>query len=97
MSRGIRLLVFPVRDPARAKRLYGRLLGTEPYVEGPYYVGFRVGDQEIGLDPNGHKAGLTGPIAYWQVDDIRASVQSLVDAGATVQQVVKLRRGKCLD
>jgi hypothetical protein len=34
-------------------------------------VGFRVGDQEIGLDPNGHASGLTGPIGYVEVDDIQ--------------------------
>ncbi len=89
MGQGIRLLVFPVKDLARAKTLYGRLLGAEPYVDGAYYVGFRVGDQEIGLDPNGHAAGLTGPIGYWQVDDITRSVQSLLGAGATLQQAVK--------
>jgi predicted enzyme related to lactoylglutathione lyase len=63
--------------------------GVEPYADQPYYVGYRVGEQEIGLDPNGHKQGLTGPLPYWAVTDIRKSVQSLVDAGAQVQQAVK--------
>src|SRR5438034_2127326 len=62
MNRGIGLFVYPVKDIARAKTLFTKLLATEPYADKPYYVGFRVGDQEIGLDPNGHKAGLTGPI-----------------------------------
>jgi len=48
--------------------------------------GFRVGDQEIGLDPNGHKQGMTG---YYHVDDIKKSLQSLLDSGAQVQQEVK--------
>lgn len=89
MDQGIRLFVFPVKDVARAKTLYSRLLGAEPYVDGAYYVGFRVGEQEIGLDPNGHSKGMTGPVGYWQVTDIRKSVQLLLDAGAQLQQPVK--------
>ena len=59
MSQGVQLIVFPVKDIARAKTLYRTLLGAEPYADAPYYVGFKVGDQEIGLDPNGHRQGLT--------------------------------------
>src|SRR3989304_8310682 len=89
MNQGIRLFVFPVKDIARAKTLYGRLLGVEPYVDEAYYVGFRVGDQEIGLDPNGHNAGMTGPLGYWHVNDIKKSLQSLLDAGARTRQDVR--------
>jgi predicted enzyme related to lactoylglutathione lyase len=89
MDQGIRLFVFPVKDIARAKTLYSRLLGTSPYVDEAYYVGYRVGDQEIGLDPNGHNKGMTGPIGYWQVNDIKKSLQALLDAGAQLQQAVK--------
>ena len=55
----------------------------------PYYVGFKVGDQEIGLDPNGHNKGMTGPVGYWEVNDIKKSLQLLLDAGAQMQQEVK--------
>jgi predicted enzyme related to lactoylglutathione lyase len=89
MHQGISLLVYPVSDITRAKALYGKLLGTEPYVDQAYYVGFRVGDQEIGLDPNGHKQGITGPVGYWEVADIKKSLQSLLDAGAQPLREVK--------
>jgi predicted enzyme related to lactoylglutathione lyase len=89
MSQGISLFVFPVKDVARAKSLYSRLMGTAPYADTAYYVGFRVGDQEIGLDPHGHNKGMTGPVAYWQVTDIKKSLQLLLDAGAQLQQAVK--------
>ncbi|MEZ0335109.1 MAG: VOC family protein [Gemmatimonadales bacterium] len=89
MSQGISLLVYPVKDVARAKKLYGRLLNAEPYVDAAYYVGFKVSEQEIGLDPNGHAKGMTGPLGYVQVSDIRTSLQQLVDAGAKTQQEVK--------
>ena len=88
MIQAIRLFIYPVKDIAQAKTLYSKLLGTEPYADAPYYVGFRVGDQEIGLDPNGHSKGMTGPIDYWQVGDIRESLQRFLDAGAQAQQAV---------
>lgn len=88
MNQGINIFVYPVKDIAQAKTLYSKLLGVEPYVDSPYYVGFRVGDQEIGLDPNGHNQGMTGPIGYFQVDDIHKSLQELLDAGAQTQQEV---------
>jgi predicted enzyme related to lactoylglutathione lyase len=86
---GIRLFIYPVRDLAQAKTLFSKLLDIQPYFDQPYYVGFKVGDQEIGLDPNGHKQGMTGPVGYWQVDDIKKSLQLLLDAGAQAQQEVK--------
>jgi predicted enzyme related to lactoylglutathione lyase len=89
MSQGIRTIIYPVKDLARAKTMYAKLLGTEPYADEAYYVGFRIGDQEIGLDPNGHNHGMTGPIGYCHVDDIKKSLQLLVDAGTQVQQELR--------
>lgn len=70
----------------RAWELFSELLGVEPNTDEAYYVGFQVVDQEIGLDPNGHRAGMT---AYYHVSDIRKSLQSLLDAGAQLQQEIK--------
>ena len=89
MNQGIQVVIYPVKDLAQAKRLYSTLLGVEPYTDEVYYVGFRVGDQEIGLDPYGHNKGMTGPVGYWQVNDIQKSLQLLLDAGAQVQQEVQ--------
>ena len=89
MNQGIRTFIYSVKDIAQAKILYSKLLGVEPYVDGAYYVGFRVGDQEISLDPNGHKAGMTGPVGYWHVDDVRKSMRQLLDTGPQIRQVVK--------
>ncbi len=89
MNKGVSLIIYPVRDLAKAKILFRKLTGVEPYSDAPYYVGYKVGDQEIGLDPNGHKQGMTGPVGYWQVVDIRKSLKELVDAGAQVQQAVR--------
>jgi predicted enzyme related to lactoylglutathione lyase len=86
MSHGIKTVVYPVKDIARAKMLFRNLLGVGPYVDQAYYVGFRVGGQDIGLDPDGHKAGMT---VYYHVNDIEQSPKVLVAAGAKMQQEVK--------
>jgi predicted enzyme related to lactoylglutathione lyase len=89
MSQGIKLIVYPVQDLAAAKTFYSTLLDTEPYADAPYYVGFRAGDLEVGLDPHGHKKGVAGPISYTEVSDIRKSLQLVVDAGGQLQQDVQ--------
>jgi predicted enzyme related to lactoylglutathione lyase len=89
MNHGIRTIIYPVKDAGRAKGLFGKLLGSEPYVDQPYYVGFRVGEQEIGLLPNGHVTGMSGPLAYFHVDDIKKALEVLVKEGAQIQQPVK--------
>jgi len=89
MTEGIGPIIYPVKDITQAKKLYSTLLGVKPYVDGAYYVGFRVGGQELGLDPNGHAQGMTGPVCYWHVNDIKKSLQLLLDAGAQAQQKVK--------
>ena len=89
MTEGIKTIIYPVKVIAKAKTLYSTLLDKEPYVDAPYYVGFKVGDQEIGLDPNGHKQGMTAPVGYYEVEDIKKSLRLLLDAGAQVQQDVR--------
>ena len=89
MTEGIKTIIFPVKDLAKAKALFSQLLGVEPYADQAYYVGFKVDSQDIGLDPNGHRSGMTGPVAYLHVDDIQSSLQVLVDAGGEAQGKVR--------
>jgi predicted enzyme related to lactoylglutathione lyase len=89
MKQGIEVIVYPVSDLARAKTLYRTLLGVDPYADQAYYVGFRVGDQEIGLDPYGHSKGITGPVVYVSVADIQSSLKQLLEAGAQELQAVQ--------
>jgi len=89
MNQGIKTVIYPVKDITQAKALYGKLLGVEPYMDEAYAGVFKIGDEDIGLDPNGHKQGMTGPVGYYHVDDIKKNLQNLLDAGAQVQQEVK--------
>jgi predicted enzyme related to lactoylglutathione lyase len=83
MTSWVKTVVYPVKDADAAKKLYGALFGA-PVVDQPYYVGYQVDGQDVGLDPNGHARGMTGPVAFWRVDDIAGAVEQLVAAGATV-------------
>ncbi|MDB5164445.1 MAG: hypothetical protein JWL89_71 [Candidatus Saccharibacteria bacterium] len=84
MAQNIKLIVYPVSDLDAAKTLYGKYLGVEPYADGPYYVGYKLGDLEVGLDPNGQAV-----ISYTDVADIKSDLQTLLDAGATTHQDIK--------
>ena len=85
MARTIKLLVYPVRDIGKATAFYSEFLGAQPYAESAFYVGYRVGDLEVGLDPN----STVGPIAYTDVEDIRASLEEMTNVGAEIIQDVK--------
>ncbi|HXR50406.1 MAG TPA: VOC family protein [Verrucomicrobiae bacterium] len=80
MAQNIKVIVYPVQDLEKAKAFYGKFLGVEPYADGAYYVGYKVGDVEVGLDPN----SKVGPIGYTDTEDIKSSIQGLVDLGGEV-------------
>ncbi len=81
MTQNIKLIVYPVKDLEEAKALYGKFLGVKPYVDGPYYVGYKLNDLEVGLDPNGQAV-----VGYIDVADIKSYLQTLLDAGATTHR-----------
>jgi predicted enzyme related to lactoylglutathione lyase len=82
-------IIFPVTDLDRAKAVYGALLGVPPSVDAPYYVQYDADGLQIGLDPNGAKQGLTGPVPFWSVDDIEKALQALTAAGAQPLQPMR--------
>src|SRR5215218_239555 len=94
MASGLETIIYPVKDLAAAKQLFGTAFGVPAYVDEPYYVAFNVGGQDVGLDPNGHGKGRTGPVSYSRVGDTNRALAALGDAGAETQQPVNdLRRG----
>ena len=86
MTAGLKTIIYPVKDLAAAKAIFSTLLKVEPYADEPYYVGFKDAGQDVGLDPNGHAKGMTGPVPYWHVSDLRATLAELLDAGAELLQ-----------
>ena len=82
--RSIRSVIYQVDDLAMAKAFYAAILGKKPYFDEPYYVGFDVEGQELGLHPDISKIrpGAGGAVAYWRVDDLGATWQHVLSLGA---------------
>ena len=82
MSSGITVILYHVKDLDRSKALFGTFLGVEPTTDSPYYVGFELDGQQIGLVPDGQARGFTGPVCFRDVPDIAAAHQALLAGGA---------------
>lgn len=103
--RGLATISLFATDVAAARDWYAELLGVEAYFVRettgvPVYVEFRLGDyqHELGIiDRRFGPDGAAGPqarggvIAYWHVDDVRACLARLLDAGATMHEQVTER------
>jgi predicted enzyme related to lactoylglutathione lyase len=81
MNNGIKTILYPVKDMAQSKSMFAKLLGVEPYADSPYYIGFKVNDQDVGLIPQSPEGGVT---AFFHVDDIKSYLQILTDAGSVI-------------
>jgi predicted enzyme related to lactoylglutathione lyase len=88
-TQGIKTVLHPLSDLAKAKTVYAALLGVPPQTDEPYYVGFEAEGQHIGLVPGGGPQGMTSPVAYWHVPDIEAKLAEVIAAGATLKEPVR--------
>ena len=85
-TEGIKTVLHPVSDLAKAVPVYAALLGVPPQGDSYRYVGFEAEGQHIGLVPGGGPQGMTSPVAYWQVPDIEAKLAEVTAAGAAVRE-----------
>jgi len=93
MILGLRTAIYPAPDLAAAKRWYAELLGTAPYFDEPFYVGFTVGGFELGLLPDA-TPGTNGPQPLWGVANIDAAHARLIELGASpLEPIVELGGG----
>ncbi len=83
MILGLRTVIYRVDDLDRAKAWYRGAFEVEPYFDQPFYVGFRVGGFELGLDPDPDDgaSGPGGTTTYWGVDDVEAAFARFVELG----------------
>lgn len=88
---GLYTAIYKVPDLPRAKAWYSAAFGMRPYFDEPYYVGFRIGGCELGLDPDltSGRAGPGGVTAYWGVPDIEVAVRHFTHVGGTVNTAVQ--------
>jgi predicted enzyme related to lactoylglutathione lyase len=106
MLRGFTTVNYWAVDVEAARDWYAQVLEIEPYFQRPEegppaYVEFRVGpdEDELGLidrrySPAGASTDSGGVVMYWQVDDVSAAVDRLLELGATeYQPVIKREAG----
>jgi predicted enzyme related to lactoylglutathione lyase len=84
----VSLIIYPASDVPKTKEFFATLLGTEPYADTPYYVGFKAGDVEVGLVPKA-QSGQSEALAYVTVSDIKAALETLIAAGAQKVQDIR--------
>ena len=84
-TQGIKTVLHPVTDLDKGKTVYTALLGMPPEHDAAYYVGYDAEGQHIGLVPGGAAQGMTSPVAYWHVADIKAKLAEVTAAGATIK------------
>ena len=83
-NQGLRMVIYKVSDLEQAKAWYAKGFGSEPYFDGPFYVGFNIGGYEPGLPPSEKppESKTVNVSAYWGVEDIDADFNRLLDLGA---------------
>jgi len=101
--RGMATVSLYADDVAAARDWYAKLFGLEAYFqmptrEAPAYVEFRIGDDadEFGIvdrryAPPQMQPGPGGAILHWSVDDIEATLATLLAAGANEYDPVTKR------
>lgn len=89
MFTGLKSVIYPTADLQKDKKYWQDVLGTKPYFDQPYYVGFKVNDCELGLDPNAAEEGITIPVAYWFVQNAKEAAEKLLVAGAIANTEIK--------
>jgi predicted enzyme related to lactoylglutathione lyase len=87
MFLGLRTIAYPMSDLDAGKAWFTKLLGTEPYFDEPFYVGFNVAGYELGLVPK-DDASDDEPITYWGVPDADVAMARLIEEGATLHHEV---------
>ncbi len=91
MLQGLRSQIYQVADLASAKAWYTELLGTPPYFDEPFYVGFNAGGYELGLQPrdDADTGQAKDALTYWGVPDAEAAHARLLALGAAEYQPVQ--------
>ena len=94
---GLRTALYYAPDLMAAKSWYASVLGMEPYVDEQFYVGFKIGNTELGLDPDvkDTPGGNAGVIVYWAVEDVIAVRDRLLELGATQRGEVQEMESIC--
>jgi predicted enzyme related to lactoylglutathione lyase len=91
MFLGLRTAIYHVGDIKKGKEWYSSVLGSGPYFDEPFYVGFNVGGYELGLQPSEGQSGekAESVVAYWGVADAAGALKRVLELGATPNEDVQ--------
>jgi predicted enzyme related to lactoylglutathione lyase len=81
------LVEFPADDPERARKFWGGLLGSElSERRGGEGAGWqtRSGEPTVGVHARGQGPGDSFSLPYFEVDDIAAAQELVVELGGTI-------------
>ncbi len=87
----LRSVFYQVDDLQKAKEWYGAVLNTEPMIEQPSMVIYRIGNNRLGLklvDAPAEGNG-SGAVAHWGVADIHAEYKRLLELGAEEMEGIR--------
>jgi len=84
-TQGIKIVLHPVSDLAKAKAVYTALLGAPPQADAPT-TSATTSRPAHRARAGGGPQGMTSPVAFWQVPDIEAKLAELTAAGAIVKE-----------
>ena len=81
---GLRTVIYVNDGLQVARDWYADVLGSAPYFDEPFYVGFNVGGYELGLmlADKVNQQGGGGVLAYWGVANAEAAFERLKSKGA---------------
>ena len=99
MLRGLTTVSFFADDLSAAKAWYSEFLGIDAYYaypeDNPAYIEFRIGDYEHELGfidrryaPHEATEKAGGEIVFWHVDDLQATLDRLLELGATPHEKI---------
>jgi len=103
MFKSLKRITYKASDLAGAKKWYMDVLNVQPLFDTPFAIIFKVGDCTLSLSKaNGPtQNGAEGIETYWEVEDIDASYQKLIELGAKVhtpiKDVLNIRIAKVID
>lgn len=73
MLKKLKQVIYLADDIEKARAWYSEVLGKQPYFDNSCYVGFHIGDCELGLLLNysNRPRNLDAVICYWEVENIQ--------------------------
>jgi hypothetical protein len=77
---GLRTVIYPSTDLEADTAWWAQLLGTQPYFDQAFYVGFNVAGYELALLPDADPSD--GALVYWGVADVPTAVRAAIANGS---------------